>query len=183
MLEKTLGGRVLWTAERSNQSILKEINPFDWFWHYSEAEAPILWPPDAKSWLTGKDSDAGKDWGQEDKGATVRWLDSNQQLSRHESEQTLGDSEGQGSLVCCSPWGCKELDTTEWVNSKVNFATQVLVGVSSVVKKRCIIAKRFLMLPSTNSLYFFNPPQTPTVPPILIYAMEFIAMNFMTISI
>ena len=99
VLERSLGGGVLWTARRPNQSILKEINPFEWFQHHFEAEAPILWPPDAKSWLTGKDSDAGKDWGQEEKGQQrMRWLDSNHQLIRHESEQTLEDSEGQGSL-------------------------------------------------------------------------------------
>ena len=89
------------------------------------AEAPILWPPDVKSWLTGKDPDAGKNWGQEEKGVTEDemfgwccWL------SGCEFEQTPGDSEGQGSLVWrrgsavygvkdrkCSPWGCKESDT------------------------------------------------------------------------
>ena len=74
----------------------------------------ILWPPDAKSQLTGKDPDAGKDWGQEEKGTIenemVRW---HHQLNEHEFEQTPGDSEGQGSMVCHSPWGCKELDMTE----------------------------------------------------------------------
>ena len=79
----------------------------------AEAEAPILWPPDAKSWHTGKDSDAGKDWGQEEKGTTedktVGW---HHWLNEHESEQTPGDSEGQGSLGCCSPWGSRELDMT-----------------------------------------------------------------------
>ena len=78
-----------------------------------EAETPILWPPDAKSWLTGKDPDAREDWGQEDKGATedemVGW---HHGFNRHEFEQTLGDSEGQGSLACCSLWGCKESDTS-----------------------------------------------------------------------
>ena len=73
---------------------------------------PILWPPDVKSQLTGKDPDAGKDWGQEEKGmtedATVGW---HHQLNGHESEQTQGDSEGQGSLLCCSSWGHKEMDT------------------------------------------------------------------------
>ena len=68
------------------------------------AEAPILWPPDAKSQLTGKDPDAGKDWGQEEKGTIenemVRW---HHQLNEHEFEQTPGDSEGQGSLVCYNP--------------------------------------------------------------------------------
>ena len=79
----------------------------------AEAEAPILWPPDVKSWFTGKDLDAGKDWRQEEKGVsedeTVRW---HHLFNGHEFEQTPGNDEGQGSLVCCSPWGCKELDTT-----------------------------------------------------------------------
>ena len=72
----------------------------------NEAEAPILWPPDVKSWLTGKDPDAGKDWGQEEKGTTedeiAGW---HHRLAGHEFEQTLGDSEVKGSLACCSPWG------------------------------------------------------------------------------
>ena len=80
----------------------------------AEAEAPILWPPDAKSQLIGKDPDAGKDWGQEEvkrvtENEMVRW---HHKLSGHEFEQTPGDSEGQGRLVCCSPWGFKESDTT-----------------------------------------------------------------------
>ena len=77
-----------------------------------EAEALILWPPDTNSQLIGKDPDAGKDWGQEEKGATdkemVGW---HHQLNGHEFEQTLGDSEGQGGLVCCSSWGHKESET------------------------------------------------------------------------
>ena len=84
----------------------------------AKAEAPIFWPPDGKSLLTGKDPDAGKDWGQEEKGAAedelVGW---HHWLSGREFEQTLGDSEGQGSLVCLSPWGCKEMDMTERLNS------------------------------------------------------------------
>ena len=79
-----------------------------------EAEALILRPSDMKSWLVGKDPDAGKDWGQEEKRATedemVGW---HHYLNGHEFEQTLGDSEGQGSLACCSPWRHKESDTTE----------------------------------------------------------------------
>ena len=63
--------RVPWTARRSNQSILKEISPKKIIGRTdAEAEAPILWPPDVKSWLIGKDPDAGKDWGQEEKGTT-----------------------------------------------------------------------------------------------------------------
>ena len=80
----------------------------------AEAEAPILWPPDAKNWLIGKDPDAGQDWRQEEKGMTkdelVGW---HHQLDGHEFEQALGVGDGQGSLVCCNPWGRKVLDTTE----------------------------------------------------------------------
>ena len=79
----------------------------------AEVEAPIPWPPDVKSWFLRKDPDAGKDWGQEEKGATedemVRW---HHWLNRPEFEQTPGDSEGQGSLVCSRPWGLKESDTS-----------------------------------------------------------------------
>ena len=80
-----------------------------------DVEAPILWPPEGKSQLTGKDPPAGKDWGQEEKqvteGETVGW---HHQPNGHEFEQTPGDSEGQGNLVCCTPWGRKDLDTTYW---------------------------------------------------------------------
>ena len=122
--------RVPWTARRSNQWILKEINPeylleglvpgglpsmgshrvrHDWSdlaaAAGAETEVPIPWPPAVKSWLIRKDLDARKDWGQE-KGATedemVGW---HHRLNGHESEQTPGDSEGQGSLECCSSWG------------------------------------------------------------------------------
>ena len=75
--------------------------------------APILWPPDANSWLTGKDPDAGKDWTQEEKEAAENeMVRRHHQLNVYESEQTLGNSEGQGSLSCCSPQGSRELDTT-----------------------------------------------------------------------
>ena len=83
----------------------------------ADAEVSIIWPPDGKSRLIGKDPDTGKDWRQEDKGMTedkmVGW---HHQLNGTEFEQTLEDGEGQGSLACCSPWGCKELDMTEWLN-------------------------------------------------------------------
>ena len=78
------------------------------------AEAPILWPPDVKSPLIGKDPDAGKDWRQEEKGTTEdEMVDWHHWLNGHESEQTPGTGEGQGSLVCYSPWGYKESDMTE----------------------------------------------------------------------
>ena len=82
-----------------------------------EAETPILWPPDEKNWLIGKDPHAGKDWGQEEKGKTedemVGWP---HELDGHEFEWTPGVGDGQRGLVCCSPWGHKESDTTERLN-------------------------------------------------------------------
>ena len=114
--------RVPWTARRSNQSILK-VNQTSIFIGRTDAkaEAPILWPSDAKSWLIGKDPDVGKDWRQEEKGTTndemVGW---HHRLNGHESEQTWGDGEGQGSLACCSPWGHNESDTTERLNNNNN---------------------------------------------------------------
>ena len=84
----------------------------------AEAEAPVLLPPDKKSWLIWKDPDAEKDWRQEVKGVTedemVGW---HHWINGHEFEQTLGDCEGQGSLACYSPWGYKELDMTEQLNN------------------------------------------------------------------
>ena len=74
----------------------------------AETEAPILWPPDVKNWLIGKHPDAGKDWRQEEKGTTedemVGW---HHRLDGHEFEKALGSCDGQESLACCSPWGCR----------------------------------------------------------------------------
>ena len=82
-----------------------------------EAETPILWPPDAKSWLIGKVPDAGKDWGQEEKGTTedemVGW---HHQLNGYGFGWTLGFGDGQGSLACCGSWGRKESNMTEHLN-------------------------------------------------------------------
>ena len=101
----------------------------------AEVEAPTLWSLDVKSCLIGKDPDAGKDWRQEEKGVTedemVRW---HHWLNGHEFEQTPGDSKGQGSLVCCSPWGHKELDTTERLNNKGN-----------LLKGNCVIWGSFFL--------------------------------------
>ena len=84
----------------------------------AEAEAPILWPPDGKKWLIRKYPDAGKDWRQKEKGTTgdeiAGW---HHQLNGQEFEQTLGGSEGQRSLACCSSWGHKESDMTEGLNN------------------------------------------------------------------
>ena len=82
-----------------------------------ETETPIIWPPDAKSWLIGKDPDAGKDWGQEEKGTTegemVRW---HHQVNGHGFGWTPGVGDGQGGLVCCGSWCHKESDTTDRLN-------------------------------------------------------------------
>ena len=89
----------------------------------AKAEAPILWPPDAKSQLIRQDPDAGQDWRQEEKGMTedemVEW---HHWLNGYEFEQALGDGEGLGrtALACCSPWGCKESDTTEQLNNNTS---------------------------------------------------------------
>ena len=106
--------RVPWTARRSNQSILKEISP-----EYSleglmlKLKLQYSGPPHAKSWLIGKDSDAGKDWRQE-KGTTedemAGW---HHRLNGHEFGWTPGDGDGQGGLACCDSWGRKESDMTE----------------------------------------------------------------------
>ena len=118
-----------WTVvlEKTLESPLafKEIQPVhpkgDQSWVFTgrtdvEAETPILWPPDSKSWLIWKDPDAGKDWGQE-KGTTedemVGW---HHQLDRHGFGWTPGFCDGQGGLVCCGSWDCKESDTTEQLN-------------------------------------------------------------------
>ena len=103
----------------------------------TDAEAPILWPPAVKSQLIGKDPEAGNDWGKEEKGMTedemVGW---HHWLNGHEFEQSQGDSEGQGSLVCCSSWGPKELDTTCQINNNNeitgNFSFFVTFKISSL---------------------------------------------------
>ena len=116
MLEKTL----------ENSLDIKEIKPVipkgNQSWIFigrtdAEAKAPILWPADSKNQLIGKDPDAGKDWRQEEKGTTedemVGW---HHLLNGHEFEYVQGVGDGQGSLVCCNPWGCKESDMTERMN-------------------------------------------------------------------
>ena len=99
----------------------------------AEDEAPILWPPDMKNWLIWKDPDAGKDWGQEEKGTTEdemvgwhHWLDG------HEFEQAPGFGDGpcQGSLACCSSWGHKESDVTEQLNWTELRQVQMIFGIA-----------------------------------------------------
>ena len=114
--------------ERTLESPLdcKEIQPVhrkgDQPWVFfgrtdAEAETPVLWPPHVKSWLIGKDRDAGRDWGQEEKGTTeddmAGW---HHQLNAHEFGWAPGVGDGQGGLAGCSSWGLKESDTIEWLN-------------------------------------------------------------------
>ena len=95
----------------------------------AEAETPVLWPPDAKSWLTGKDPDAGRDWGQEEKGTTEDEMDGwHHWLDGREFGWTPGIGDGQGGLACCDSWGLKDLDTTErlnWTEISCNFTHQL----------------------------------------------------------
>ena len=119
-----------WTVvfEKTLESPLdcKEIQPVHTKWDQSwvffgrndaEAETPVLWPPHEKSWLIGKDSEAGRDWGQEEKGTTedeMTWW--YHRLDGCESEWTPGVDDGQGGLAYCNSWGHKESDMTEWLN-------------------------------------------------------------------
>ena len=107
-----------------NRKEIKPVNPKrnqSWiFIGRTDGEVPMLWRPDVKSRLIGKDPDTGKDWGQEEKGVTedemVKW---HHRLNGHKFEQTPRDSEGQGSLACCSPSGLKKSDTTEQLNNNL----------------------------------------------------------------
>ena len=130
---KRIDAFALWCLEKTLESPLdcKEIQPVhpkgDQSWVFigrtdAEAETPMLWPPHVKSWLIGKDPDAGKDWGQEEKGMTEdemvgwhHWLDG------HGFGWTLGVGDGQGGLACCGSWGCKESDMTGWLNWTVEY--------------------------------------------------------------
>ena len=116
----------LWCWRLESPLNCKEIQPVhpkgDESWVFFgrtdvEAETPILWPPHVKSWLVGKDSDAGRDWGQEEKGTTedemAGW---HHWLNGCEFGWTLGVGDGQEGPACCSSWGCKESDTTERLN-------------------------------------------------------------------
>ena len=127
-----------WTVvlEKTPESPLdsKEIQPVhpkgNQSWRFTEgtdaeAQSPILWPPDAKNWLTGKAPDAGKDWRREEKGTTedemAGW---HHRLNGHKFEWAPGFGDGQGGLVCCHPWGRKESHATErlnWPRKKVIF--------------------------------------------------------------
>ena len=108
VLEKTL--------ENPLDSKIKPVNPKgNQSWIFigrtdTEAETPLLWPPNVKNWLTGRDPDAGKDWRQEEKGTTeIKMAGWHHWLDGHEFEQALGVGDGQGGLACCSPWDGKRV--------------------------------------------------------------------------
>ena len=122
VLENTLGGPL---DCKEIQPVHSEGDqPWDFFGRNdAKAETPVIWPLHAKSWLIGKDSDAGRDWGQEEKRTTedemAGW---HHGLDGRESEWTPGVGDGQGGLVCCDSWGRKESDTTERLNwTELNF--------------------------------------------------------------
>ena len=115
----------------------------------AEAEIPILWPPDAKNWLIGKDPDVGKDWRQEEKGITedgmVGW---HHQLNGHGFEQALGVGDTQGSLASCSPLGWKESDTTEQLNwTELNWRTQYQILTWACKNGSCLNLQFLPLLP------------------------------------
>ena len=126
----------------------------------AEAEAPILWPPHAKSWLTGKDPDTGRDWGQEEKGTTEdemagwhHWLDT------HEFEWTSGVGDGQGGLACRDSWGRKESDTTERLNwTELTcfycFSSTPYLPLSSV--SRCVHTLRYKFHKDKDPLWLMH---------------------------
>ena len=137
MLEKTLRSPL-------ECKEIQPVNPkgnLSWiFTGRTDAEAPMLWPLDMKSRLTGKDPDAGKDWGQEEKrGDRGRKVGRYHWLNEHESEQTLRDGEGQKSLACCSPWDHKESDLTEWLNNN----HRSYINVSRCIWNICICTQCF----------------------------------------
>ena len=125
-LAATVSNRRIGQDSAAWESLGLQGDPTSPFWRRSalffgrndaKAETPVLWPPHAKSWLIGKDSDAGRDWGREEKGTTEdemagwhHWLDG------RESEWTPGIGDGQGGLACCDSWGREESDTTERLN-------------------------------------------------------------------
>ena len=134
VLEKTL-------ESPSDNKKIKPVNPKgNQSWIFTEGtdaetEAPIVWPPDMKSWLIGKDPDAGKDWRQEKKGMTedemVGW---HYRLKGQEFEQAPGDGEEQGNLACYSPCGHKESDTTEWLNHNKSSLLRMLISTLQLSK-------------------------------------------------
>ena len=115
----------------------------------AKAETPVLWPPHVKNWLIGKDSDVGRDWGQEEKGMTEdemagwhHWLDG------REFEWTPGDGDGQGGLACFDSWGRKELDTTERLNwTELMLPIPMLIGTTILLIIKLWYPMEFCQIP------------------------------------
>ena len=115
----------------------------------AEAETPVLWPPHVKSWLIGKDPDAGRHLGQEEKGTTedemAGWY---HRLNGHEFEWTPGDGDGQGGLACCNLWGHKESDMTErlnwlnWLKSYNSISSESVSGSTPGAREQKLIRNR-----------------------------------------
>ena len=153
----------------------------------------MLWPPDAKSWLTGKDPEAGKDWEQGEKGTTeVIWFGWHYWLNGHGFEQIPGDSEGQGSLECCSLWGLKESDTTYQQNNRAMIdKTERLITCLDVFKfslklsgvtvillnllcpRPGMMFTKFLFQDSTMLIFFLSGCSLPNLSPFLLSCKTF----------
>ena len=111
----------------------------------AEAEAPILWPPGVKSWLTGEDPDPGKDWRREEKGTTENEMAGwHHRLNGHEFEWTSGIVDGRGGLACCRPWGCKESDMTQWLNWSKKKCEGLFSSLSRFLGLNCMKSLRLL---------------------------------------
>ena len=142
-----------WSAGRSNQSILQEISPgCSLEGLMLKLKTPILWPPDAKSWLIWKDPDAGKDWGQEEKGTKE-----DEMVGWHHQHNwcgfggTPGVGDGQGDLVCCGSWGQKELDSTEWLNWTESNWTECFSGFPYFLQFKSELHNKEIMIWATVS--------------------------------
>ena len=125
------------------------------------AETPILWPPDVKDWLIGKDPDAGKDWRQKEKGvAEDEMIGRHHQLNGQQFEETLGESEGQRGLECCSPWVCKELDSQASLSITNSWSLFKLMSIESVTpSNHLILCCPLLLLPSIPASGSFSVSQ------------------------
>ena len=166
VLEKTLEGPLDYKEIQPVHS--EGDQPWDFFGRNdAKAETPVLWPPHAKSWFIGKDSDAGRDWGQEEKGMTEdemawwhHWLDG------CESEWTPEVGDGQGGLACCDSWGCKESDMTERLNwTELNWGSAAAV------------AKSLQSCPTLCNPIDGSPPGSP-IPEILqAWTLEWVAIS------
>jgi len=136
-------------GEDSWESLGLQGDPSSPFWRRSaldffgrndaKAETSVLWPPHAKSWLIGKDSDAGRDWGQEEKGTTEdKMAGWHPWLNGRESEWTPRVGDGHGGLVCCDSWGCKESDTTErliWTDTLAAWSRKTFLGFALYINE------------------------------------------------